>query len=162
MTSTDGGGEGPRTTAELLASIAVNVPALIAKEVELLGLEVRRITTDKLTALGLLVVAALAGLLVLGLGAVTVARALEAVFASPWVAWAIVTAVVAVLTLGLLAAAARLLQRPWTPVRTAASLRDTAAWARDLGATALGGPATAAPPTTDPSTAGGTPEGPRA
>lgn len=139
MSSTDGERADPRSTAEVLASIAVNLPALVAKEVELLGLEVRRITSEKLTALALFLLASLTGLMVLGLGAVTVAKALEGVVPSPWIAWALVTLVVVLVTVAVLAAAVRRASSPWTPVRTAASLRDTAAWARDLGASVLGG-----------------------
>lgn len=120
-----------RSTAEVLASLVVNTQALITREVELLGLEVRRIVADKAIALLQLVTAAVAGLVVVALGAVAVAVALEPVVPAPWMAWAIVAGATAVLSWIALALAWRRLARSWLPRRTLASLEETSAWARN-------------------------------
>lgn len=121
-----------RGTAEVLASLVVNTQALVAREAELLGLELKRIAAEKLTALGALIAAATAGVLVLALGGVAAAVALEEVVPARWMAWAIVAGGIAVLSFLLVAIAfQRLFARTWLPRRTIASVTETAGWARD-------------------------------
>ena len=120
----------PRSTAEVLASVVVNTQALVTREVELLGLEVRRIVTEKTIALVQLVSAAVAGIVVLALAAVAVAIAIEPLLPARWMAWAIVAAVTALLAWTVLALAWRRLSRSWLPRRTLTSLEETSAWAR--------------------------------
>jgi hypothetical protein len=114
----------------VLASLVVNAQALVAKEIELLGLEVRRLTTEKLTALMWLVVALITGLFVMAFLGVTLAKAIEPHVAADWIAWAIVTGIVTVKLVIAAALSARLASRPWYPKGTLTSLRDTATWAR--------------------------------
>lgn len=120
----------PRSTAEVLASLVVNTQALVSREVELLGLEVRRIVTEKTIALLQLVSAAVAGIVVLALTAVAVAIAIEPFLPTRWMAWAIVAGATALLSWTVLALAWRRLSRSWLPRRTLASLEETSAWAR--------------------------------
>jgi hypothetical protein len=130
----------------VLASLVVNAQALVAKEIELLGLEVRRLTTEKLTALMWLVVALVAGLFVLAFLGVTLAKAIEPHVAADWVAWAIVTGIVTLKLVVAAALAARLASRPWYPKGTLTSLRDTASWGRQ---TLMGSTDESAAPATD-------------
>lgn len=119
-----------RSTAEVLASLVVNTQALVAREVELLGFEVRRIITEKVVALIQLVSAAVAGIVVLALAAVAVAIAIEPLLPARWMAWALVALVTALLSWVVLALAWRRLSRSWLPRRTLASLEETSRWAR--------------------------------
>jgi len=128
------GESGPdqRTTTEVIASVVVNAQALLAKEVELLGIELRGIVARKFSALGVLLTAGLAFAAVLGLGAVTLAIGLEDLFAERWHAWGIATLALLAVTLILLLVAGRFLASPWTPVRTRAQLDRTGSWLRGL------------------------------
>lgn len=127
--------EDVRTTAEVLASLVVNVQALLSKQVELLALEVREIVGRKVAALVMLLVAALAGALVVLLGAVTAAVALEDVLDARWQAWGLVALAVLVPALVLIAVAARLLRAPTTPDRTRRELDATGTWLRAMTGT---------------------------
>jgi dipeptide/tripeptide permease len=80
-----------RSTGEVVASLIVNTQAMVAKEVELLGLELRRMVARKAIAVAMLLVGALAAAGVLMLGAVTAAIALEELFDERWMAWGAVT-----------------------------------------------------------------------
>ena len=127
--------EDVRTTAEVVASLVVNVQALLAKQLELLSLEVRAIVGRKVAALVMLLVAVLAGGLVVMLGAVTAAVALEDVLDARWQAWGLVALAVLVPALILIAIAARLLRTPVTPERTRSELDTTGAWLRAMAGT---------------------------
>jgi protein-S-isoprenylcysteine O-methyltransferase Ste14 len=122
-----------RSTGEVIASLIVNAQAMIAKEVELLGLELKRIVGRKVAAVALLLVGALAGSAVVLLGAVTAAIALEGSFDERWMAWGVVTLAVAVLALVLLLIAARMLSRGWSPRSSRREATTTGEWLRDLG-----------------------------
>jgi protein-S-isoprenylcysteine O-methyltransferase Ste14 len=122
-----------RSTGEVVASLIVNAQAMIAKEVELLGLELKRIVGRKVAAVALLLVGALAGSAVVLLGAVTAAIALEGSFDERWMAWGVVTLAVAVLALVLLLVAARMLSRGWSPRTSRREATTTGEWLRDLG-----------------------------
>jgi uncharacterized membrane protein YqjE len=124
--------EDVRTTSEVLASLVVNVQALLAKQLELLSLEVREIVGRKVAAVVMLLVAVLAGGLVVMLGAVTAAVALEDVLDARWQAWGLVALAVLVPALVLIAVAARLLRTPATPERTRRELDATTAWLRTM------------------------------
>lgn len=123
-----------RTTTEVAASLIVNVQALLAKEVELLGIELRGIVTRKLAAVALLLTNALLAAGVLGFAAVTLAVALEDVLATRWHAWGLVTLGLLVISVIVLTVAGRLLSGPWSPRRTRAQLDRTGAWLADLAA----------------------------
>jgi hypothetical protein len=138
MARSDGSGtptEDVRTTGEVLASLVVNLQALLSKQLELLSLEVREIVGRKVAALVMLLVAALAGALVVLLGAVTAAVALEDVLDARWQAWGLVALAVLVPALVLIVVAARLLARPVTPDRTRRELDATGAWLRAMVST---------------------------
>lgn len=124
---------GTRSTGEVIASLIVNAQAMIAKEVELLGLELKRIVGRKVAAVAVLLVGALAGSAVVLLGAVTAAIALEDTFDERWMAWGVVTLAVAVLALVLLLIAARMLSRGWSPRASRREATTTGEWLRDLG-----------------------------
>jgi hypothetical protein len=128
------GGPGPdaRPTPEVLASFVVNAQALLAKELELFGLELRGIVARKLAAIGAIVTGALTAAGVLGLGAVTAAVALEDVFETRWHAWGVVTLAFLVVSLLLLGIAFGLLAGPWTPTRARRQVSATSAWVRGL------------------------------
>ena len=138
MARSDGSGtptEDARTTGEVVASLVVNAQALLSKQLELLSLEVREAVGRKVAALVMLLVATLAGALVVLLGAVTAAVALEDVLDARWQAWGIVALAVLVPALVLIAVAARLLARPITPDRTRRELDATGAWLRAMVST---------------------------
>jgi uncharacterized membrane protein len=122
----------PRSTTEVLASFVVHVQALLAKEVELFGLELRGIVARKLTAIGLILTGALTATGVLGLSAVTAAIALEDVFSTRWHAWGVVTLAFLLVSVLLLIIAVRLLAGAWTPTSARQQLSATSAWAREL------------------------------
>jgi hypothetical protein len=128
------GGPGPdvRSTPEVLASFLVNLQALLAKEVELFGLELRTIVARKLAAIGAIITGALTAAGVLGLGAVTAAIALEDVFTTRWHAWGVVTLAFLVVSLVLLAVALRLLASAWIPTRARRQFGATSTWVRGL------------------------------
>lgn len=126
-------GPDQRTTTEVIASVVVTAQALLAKEVELLGLELRGIVSRKFSALGMLLAAGFAFAGVLGLGGATLAIGLEDQFATRWHAWGVATLVLLALTLILLLVAGRFLASPWTPRRTRAQLDRTGSWLKDLG-----------------------------
>ena len=129
-----------RSTGEVVASLIVNAQAMIAKEVELLGLELKRIVGRKIAAVALLLVGALAASAVLLLGAATAAIALEATFEERWMAWGVVTLVIAVVAVVLVAVAARMLSRGWTLGSTRRDATTTGEWLRALGDELTGQP----------------------
>ena len=122
-----------RSTGEVVASLIVNAQAMLAKEAELLGLELKRIVARKVAAVALLLVGALAGFAVLLLSAVTGAVALEGVLAERWMAWGVVTLAAAVIALVLVVAAARMLSRGWSPRSGRRDATSTGEWLRALG-----------------------------
>ncbi len=128
------GGPGPdvRSTPEVLASFLVNVQALLSKELELFGLELRGIVTRKLTAIGAIITGALTAAGVLGLGAVTAAIALEDVFDTRWHAWGVVTLGLLVVSLLLIGIALSRLAGGWTPKRARRQFSATSTWVRGL------------------------------
>jgi hypothetical protein len=128
-----------RSTGEVVASLVVNTQALVAKEVELLGLELRRLVARKVTAVAVLLVGASAAVGVLLLAAATAAIALEEVFAARWMAWGAVTLAVALVAALLVASGARTLARGWTPRSGRRDTTSTGAWLRALGAELSGG-----------------------
>jgi len=121
-----------RSTAEVLASLVINVQAMLAKEVELLGLELRRIVARRIAAIGVMLTVALFAVASLVLGAVTLAIWLESRFDEAWQAWASVAGGSLVLSILLLLLALRLLSRGWGPRRTRRQLSTTATWMREL------------------------------
>ena len=131
-----------RSTGEVVASLIVNAQAMIAKEIELAGLELRRIVSRKLAAIALVLVGALAASGVLLLGAVTAALALESAFDERWMAWGVITLAVAVLALLLIAIAARMLSRGWSPRAGRRDTTTTGEWLRALGDELTGDPET--------------------
>jgi len=139
-----GGSEGPdaRSTAEVIASLVVNLQAMVAKEFELVGLELKRIVGRKVAAIALLLVGALTFASVLLLGAMTAAFALEGSFDERWMAWGAVTLATGVLALLLVGIAARLLTRRWAPSAGRRDATSTAAWLRSLTDELTGGPDT--------------------
>jgi len=122
-----------RSTGEVLASLIVNAQAMIAKEVELVGLELRRTVGRKIAAVVLLLVGALALFAVLLLGAATAAVALEEVLDERWMAWGVVTLGAAVLALVLVAVAGRMLSASWSPRAARRDTTSTGDWLRALG-----------------------------
>jgi len=128
------GSSGPdaRSTAEVIASLVVNTQAMVAKEIELLGLEVKRIVGRKVAAIALLLVGALAFASVLLLGAMTAAFALENRFDERWMAWGVVTLATALVALVLVGIAAQLLIRRWSPLAGRRDATSTGAWLRSL------------------------------
>jgi len=131
-----------RSTGEVVASLIVNAQAMIAKEIELVGLELRRIVSRKLAAIALVLVGALAASGVLLLGAVTAALALESAFDERWMAWGVITLAVAVLALLLIAIAARMLSRGWSPRAGRSDTTTTGEWLGALGDELTGDPET--------------------
>jgi len=151
MARSDGTGtptEDARTTAEVVASLVVNVQALLAKQVELLSLEVREAVGRKVAALVMLLVAVLAGGLVVMLGAVTAAVALQDVLDARWQAWGVVALAVLLPALILIVVAARLMRRPVAPERTRRELDATGDWLRRMTAADGDAPDGAGPGTT--------------
>ena len=122
-----------RSTGEVVASLIVNVQAMVAKEIELARLELRRIVARKVAAVIMLLLGALALAAVVLLGAVTAAVALQDVLDEPWMAWGAVTLAVTVLALVLLAVAARALAGGWSLDVSRRSATTTGAWLRGLG-----------------------------
>jgi hypothetical protein len=122
-----------RSTGEVVASLIVNAQAMIAKEVELLGLELKRLVGRKVAAVAVLLVGALSASAVLLLGAITAAIALEGVFDERWMAWGVVTLAVAALSLLLVLVAAGMLSRGWSPRAARRDATTTGEWLRSLG-----------------------------
>jgi len=122
-----------RSTGEVIASLIVNAQAMVAKEVELARLELRRIVARKVAAVVMLLLGALALAAVVLLGAMTAAVALEDVLAEPWMAWGVVMLTVTVIALILLAVAARTLASGWSLDVSRRSATTTGAWLRGLG-----------------------------
>jgi hypothetical protein len=127
-----------RSTGEVVASLIVNTQAMVAKEVELVGLELRRLVGRKLTAIAVLMVATISAAGVLVLAAATAAIALEGVFDARWMAWGVVTLASVVVTLVLLGIAARLLARGWSPSAGRRDATSTGDWLRALGSELAG------------------------
>lgn len=122
-----------RSTAEVVASLIVNAQAMLAKEVELAGIELRRMIGRKVAAIVVLLLGALALAGVLLLGAVTAAIALEDVLAERWMAWGAVTLGAAVISLVLVALAGRTLSRSWSLTASRRAVGTTGTWLRELG-----------------------------
>jgi len=131
-----------RSTGEVLASLVVNAQALIAKEIELLGLELKALVGRRITAVAMLLVGALAAAFVLLLAAVTAAIALEGVFSERWMAWGVVTLSAAFVSLILFLTAARLLGGSWAPWARRKDPTSTVAWLQGLGEGLAAGPST--------------------
>lgn len=125
-------GQDARSTADVIASLVVNTQAMIAKEVELLGHELKGLAARKLTAIALLLVGALALASVVLLGAMTAAIALEDTFDERWMAWGAVTLGLAVVALLLVIIATRLLMRRWSPRARRRDATTTVTWLRGL------------------------------
>ncbi len=121
-----------RSTGEVLASLVVNTQALLAKEVELVGLELKALVGRKVAAIAALLVGALAAAGVLMLGAVTAAIALEGVFPERWMAWGAVTLGAAVLALILVLIAVRRLAGSWSLRSRRSDRTSTITWLRAL------------------------------
>jgi hypothetical protein len=121
-----------RSTGEVLASLVVNAQALVAKEVELVGLELKALVVRKITAIATLLVGALAAAGVLFLAAVTAAIALEDVFAERWMAWGVVTLGAALIALVLVLIAAHRLGGSWSPRALRDDATSTTDWLRGL------------------------------
>jgi hypothetical protein len=119
----------PRATSEVMASAIANGQALVLKEIELAKLEMKRIATEKATAVGLAVGGAVLGLFILAFVGVTGAKALQLVVAE-WLAWLIITLIYTLIAGILLAVAARFAGRPATPERTKETAEETVEWAK--------------------------------
>jgi len=128
-----------RSTGEVLASLVVNAQALIAKEVELIGLELKALVGRKVAAVATLLVGAMAAVGVLLLGAVTAAIALEEVFEERWMAWGVVTLGSAAIAIVLFLVAAGLLAGGWSLRARRKDPLTTTAWLRGLGEQLSGG-----------------------
>lgn len=131
-------GQDGRSTPEVIASLVVNTQAMVAKEIELVGLELKRLVGRKVAAIALMLVGALSLASVLLLGAMTAAFALENTFDERWMAWGVVTLATAVLALIVLAVAARLLTRRWSLRAGRRDATSTSAWLRSLSDELLG------------------------
>ena len=108
-----------------------NTQLLVKKEIELAKLEVQEIVTARLVAVAFAAVAGVLGLYLLGFLGVTGAKALELVVAE-WLAWLIVSGVIALFVVILLLLAKRKLSTPPNkPERTIASVEETVAWAKE-------------------------------
>jgi len=121
-----------RSTGEVVASLIVNAQAMLAKEVELARLELRRMVGRKVAAVVMLLLGALALVCVLLLAAVTAAIVLEDVLAERWMAWGVVTLGSALVALLLLVFAARTLSRGWSLGASRRAATTTGAWLREL------------------------------
>jgi len=128
-----------RSTGEVLASLVINAQALLAKEVELVGLELKSIMGRKVAAVATLLVGALAAAGVLMLAAVTTAIALEGVFDARWMAWGAVTLGTALIAAILVLLAARRLTRGWSLRSRRDDVTSMATWLRGLGEELSGG-----------------------
>ena len=125
-----GVGDG-RETPEVIRSLVDNTQLLVKKEIELAKLEVQEIVTARLMAVAFAAVAGVLGLYLLGFLGVTGAKALELVVAE-WLAWLIVSGVIALFVVILLLLAKRKLSTPPNkPERTIASVEETVAWAKE-------------------------------
>jgi hypothetical protein len=122
-----------RSTGEVVASLIVNAQALIAKEMELLRLELRSLVGRRITAVAMLLVGALAAAGVLLLAAVTTAIALEDMFAERWMAWGSVTLGSALIAIVVFLIAARMLGGSWSPRSRRKDPTSTSEWLRGLG-----------------------------
>jgi hypothetical protein len=118
----------PRSTTEIVRSLAENSQLLVKKEIELAKLEVTEILVARAIAVGSVVVGAVFGLFILAFAGVTGAKALENVLA-PWAAWLIVTGVYTLIAVtALLVAKRKATNPPNAPQRTKAELERTVAW----------------------------------
>jgi hypothetical protein len=122
-----------RSTGEVLASLVVNTQALVAKEVELVGLELKALVVRKMAAIATLLVGALAAAGVLLLAAATAAIALEEVLEERWMAWGIVTLAAFAISLLLVLVAARVLAGSWSLRSRRSDRASTGTWLRGLG-----------------------------
>lgn len=119
-----------RPTAQVVRDATTNLQGLVRAEVDLARAEVTAGVQQAIVGVGLLLVAAVMSLFVLGFAGVTVAKALEGSF-TPWVAWLIVTLGITVLLVVLgLVGKGRLAKAQTSPVQTKASIQETVAWAR--------------------------------
>jgi hypothetical protein len=122
-----------RSTGEVVASLIVNAQALIAKEIELLGHELKSLVGRRIAAVAILLVGALAAAGVLLLAAVTTAIALENVFDERWMAWGAVTLGSLLVAIVLFLIAATLLSGSWSPRSRRKDPTSTTEWLRGLG-----------------------------
>lgn len=118
----------PRSTAQVLRSLAENSQALVRKDIELAKLELSEILVARAIALGSALVGAVLGLFILAFAGVTGAKALELVLPE-WAAWLIVTGVYTlVAVIALLVAKRKATRPPNAPVRTRTELEQTVEW----------------------------------
>ncbi|WP_052668398.1 phage holin family protein [Nitriliruptor alkaliphilus] len=114
-----------RDAPEVIRSLVDNTQLLVKKEIELAKLEIKQIVTARLMAVGFFVVAGVLGLYLLGFALVTAVKGFELVVAE-WLAWLIVTGIVAVLVAILLLLAKRKLTTPSnTPETTKQDVQET-------------------------------------
>jgi small-conductance mechanosensitive channel len=129
-----------RSTGEVIASLVVNAQSMLAKEAELLRLELKALVTRKLAAVATILVGALVAAGVLMLAAVTAAIALEGALPERWMAWGIVTLVAALVAVVLVGTALGMFARGWS-LRSQRASSSTADWLRELRTEVTGGPA---------------------
>jgi membrane protein implicated in regulation of membrane protease activity len=114
-----------RDAPEVIRSLVDNTQLLVKKEIELAKLEIKEIVTARLMAVAFLAIAGILGLYLLGFALVTGAKALELVVAE-WLAWLIVTGIVALFVVILLLLAKRKLSTPSnTPDTTKQDVQET-------------------------------------
>ena len=138
MATTDATGGGPpgdprtdpRSTGEVLQSVATTSQALVRKELELAKLEILAIVQARAIAAGLLAAAGVLGLYILGFVGVLGVKLLELVV-SPWLAWLLIIVVYSrIAGILVLIAMRKLKQPPNTPERTKQSFEETKQWAQ--------------------------------
>lgn len=118
----------PRSTVEILRSVAENSQTLVRKELELAKLEITEILVARAIALGAAVVGAIMALFILGFAGVTGAKALELVL-PVWAAWLVVTGAYTLITVvALLVALRKATRPPNVPQRTKAEIEQTVTW----------------------------------
>lgn len=121
----------PRSTGEVLRSLAENSQAWVNKELELAKLELTEILVARAIAIGAALLGAIMGLFILAFAGVTGAKALELVLPE-WAAWLIVTGVYTLITVtALLVALRKATHPPNVPQRTTAELKETIAWLKE-------------------------------
>lgn len=119
----------PRTTGEVVASLATNAQGMLRTEVELAKLEIQTIVRDKVVALASLAIAGVLGLFLLAFVGVTIAVALQLVLPA-WLAWLLVTVGYALLAGIGAVVGIRFVKRSVVPEATKEEFSTTAAWAK--------------------------------
>ncbi len=118
----------PRSTVDIVRSLAENSQLLVKKELELAKLELTEIVVARAIALASVVVGAVFGLFILAFAGVTGAKALELVLPA-WAAWLIVTGLYTlVAVVALVVAKKKATNPPNAPERTKAELERTVEW----------------------------------